>query len=404
MVAGSNPAVPTKACMERKYQIILYGATGFTGKLCAEYFKNNYPNLKWAIAGRDPIKLQNLKSELGLDCDSFIASADDEEAINNFVALTKVVLSTAGPFARYSDEVVRSCVKNKTHYTDITGENHWVKDLIDEHHVKAAEDGTRIIPSCGYDSIPSDMGVFYAVRQMRKAIKKITVYHSGQGGVSGGTTETMFTIGPLPKEKRDPFLLNPPNSISKLQRKNSNDGFEIKKIDHTDSYSGIGLMSFANTRVVRRSSALYAADQKSYGSNFIFRELGSYSTKRSARIASVGLIIAFLIISTPLRHIVRRFFPKPGEGPDEATRENGWFKGLFKVEAEDEEIKYFQIYGKGDPGYKATAQMVCESAVTLAISDELHAGGVLTSAYGLGNPLLERLVKSGIKFEEVIYN
>ena len=163
-------------------------------------------------------------------------------------------------------------------------------------------------------------------------------------------------------------------------------------------------MSFANTRVVRRSSALYEADQRSYGSNFIFKELGSYSSKRSARLVSFGLIVAFLIISTPLRHIVRRFLPKPGEGPDKKTRENGWFKGFFKVEAEDGEIKYFQIYGEGDPGYKATAQMVCESAMTLAISEELDLGGVLTSAYGLGNPLLERLINSGIKFEEVIYN
>ena len=214
--------------MERKYQIILYGATGFTGRLCAQYFKNNYPNLKWAIAGRDPKKLENLKFELGLNCDSFVASANDKEAINNFVSLTKVVLSTAGPFARYSDEVVRSCVKNKTHYTDITGENHWVKDLIDEHHIKASEDGTRIIPSCGYDSIPSDMGALCS-KPNEKAIKKITVYHSGQGGVSGGTTETSY-YGPLPKEKEILFLLNPPDSVTEHQRKNSNDGFEIKKL------------------------------------------------------------------------------------------------------------------------------------------------------------------------------
>ena len=390
--------------MYREYQIILYGATGFTGRLCAEYFKDNYSEIKWAIAGRNQQKLEDLKSSLNLNCDIFIADGEDKNSIDHFVSKTKVVLSTAGPFARYSNLVVKSCVENKTHYTDITGENHWVKDLIDEHHEKASENGIRIIPSCGYDSIPSDMGVFYSVQQMTKPIKKITVFHSGQGGVSGGTTETMFTIGPLPKEKRDPFLLNPENSITEKQRKLSKDGFEIKQIENTDSYSGIGLMSFANTRVVRRSSALYDADQRSYGSDFIFKELGSYPSKRSARLASFGLIFAFLVISTPLRHIVRRFLPKPGEGPDKETRENGWFKGLFKVEAEDGEIKYFQIYGDGDPGYKATAQMVCESAMTLAISDELVEGGVLTSAYGLGNPLLERLINSGIKFEEVIYN
>ena len=390
--------------MNREYQIILYGATGFTGRLCAEYLKNNYPEIKWAIAGRDRQKLEALKNSLGLKCETFLASGEDKESIDKFVSKTKVVLSTAGPFARYSNLVVKSCVENRTHYTDITGENHWVKDLIDEYHEKASEEGTRIIPSCGYDSIPSDMGVFYSVQQMGKPVKKITVYHSGQGGVSGGTTETMFTIGPLPKEKRDPFLLNPQNSVSESQRNLSKDGFEIQKIENTDSYSGIGLMSFANTRVVRRSSALYDADQNSYGSDFIFKELGSYPSKKSARIASLGLILAFLVISTPLRHLIRRFLPKPGDGPDKETRENGWFKGLFKVEAEDGEIKYFQIYGDGDPGYKATAQMVCESAITLAISDELVVGGVLTSAYGLGNPLLDRLINSGIKFEEVIYN
>ena len=390
--------------MNREYQIILYGATGFTGRLCAEYLKNNYPEIKWAIAGRDRQKLEALKNSLDLKCEIFLASGEDKESIDKFVSKTKVVLSTAGPFARYSNLVVKSCVENRTHYTDITGENHWVKDLIDEYHEKASEEGTRIIPSCGYDSIPSDMGVFYSVHQMGKPVKKITVYHSGQGGVSGGTTETMFTIGPLPKEKRDPFLLNPQNSVSESQRNLSKDGFEIQKIENTDSYSGIGLMSFANTRVVRRSSALYDADQNSYGSDFIFKELGSYPSKKSARIASLGLILAFLVISTPLRHLIRRFLPKPGDGPDKETRENGWFKGLFKVEAEDGEIKFFQIYGDGDPGYKATAQMVCESAMTLAISDELVAGGVLTSAYGLGNPLLDRLINSGIKFEEVTYN
>jgi len=390
--------------MNREYQIILYGATGFTGRLCAEYLKNNYPEIKWAIAGRDRQKLEALKNSLDLKCEIFLASGEDKESIDKFVSKTKVVLSTAGPFARYSNLVVKSCIENRTHYTDITGENHWVKDLIDEYHEKASEEGTRIIPSCGYDSIPSDMGVFYSVHQMGKPVKKITVYHSGQGGVSGGTTETMFTIGPLPKEKRDPFLLNPQNSVSESQRNLSKDGFEIQKIENTDSYSGIGLMSFANTRVVRRSSALYDADQNSYGSDFIFKELGSYPSKKAARIASLGLILAFLVISTPLRHLIRRFLPKPGDGPDKETRENGWFKGLFKVEAEDGEIKYFQIYGDGDPGYKATAQMVCESAITLAISDELVVGGVLTSAYGLGNPLLDRLINSGIKFEEVIYN
>ena len=117
--------------MDRVYQIILYGATGFTGKLCAEYLRDNYPEIKWAIAGRDSQKLNDLKNTLNLNCDIYVASGDDKESIDNFVSKTRVVLSTAGPFARYSNLIVKSCVENKTHYTDITGENHWVKDLID---------------------------------------------------------------------------------------------------------------------------------------------------------------------------------------------------------------------------------------------------------------------------------
>ena len=243
--------------MERKYQIVLYGATGFTGRLCAQYFQNNYPDLNWAIAGRNQNKLDDLKKELDLKCDIFIADSDDYEAITNFANQTKVVLSAAGPFARYSTKVVEACVESKTHYTDITGENHWVKGLIDKYHDKAALDGTRIVPSCGYDSIPSDLGVYFSVTRSNKPVKHITVYHSAKGGASGGTTETMFTMGPLPKEMRDPFLLNPPGTVSEIQRDRSSDGFSVKPIPGTDAYSGMGLMAFANTRVVRRSAALF---------------------------------------------------------------------------------------------------------------------------------------------------
>ena len=123
--------------MDREYQIILYGATGFTGKLCAEYLRDNYPEIKWAIAGRNNQKLNDLKNSLNLNCDIYVAPGDDKESIDNFVSKTRVVLSTAGPFVRYSNLLVKSCVENKTHYTDITGENHWVKDLINEHHEKA---------------------------------------------------------------------------------------------------------------------------------------------------------------------------------------------------------------------------------------------------------------------------
>ena len=389
--------------MNKNYQIILYGATGFTGKLCAEYFKKNYPDLNWAIAGRNKNKLEALKSELNLDCDIFVADSDDYEAIKNFVKQTKVVLSAAGPFARYSTKVVEACVECKTHYTDITGENHWVKGLIDRFHEKAALDGTRIVPSCGYDSIPSDLGVYFSVTRSNQPVTHVTVYHSAKGGASGGTTETMFTMGPLPKEMRDPFLLNPQDSVSETQKRKSLDNFSVKPIPGTDAFSGMGLMAFANTRVVRRSSALFDLNQKSYGPDFTFKELGSYPSKAAARITSLVLMSAFLVIATPLRYLVRPLLPKPGDGPDKEARDNGWFRGLFIAELEDGGEKRFEIYGSGDPGYKSTSKMVCEAALTLAFSDDLpfgnEFGGVLTSAVGLGDPLISRLMKAGITFK-----
>ena len=163
-------------------------------------------------------------------------------------------------------------------------------------------------------------------------------------------------------------------------------------------------MAFANTRVVRRSAALFDLNQKSYGKDFTFKELGSYPSKAAARITSFVLISAFLVIATPLRRLVRPFLPKPGDGPDKETRDNGWFRGLFVAKLQDGEEKRFEIYGSGDPGYKSTSKMVCESALTLAFSDDLpfgdEFGGVLTSAVGLGNPLISRLMKAGITFKE----
>ena len=146
--------------MDKKYEIILYGSTGFTGQLCAKYFKENYPDLNWAIAGRNKDKLEEIKEKFALKTDILVADGDNLEALRVLAGQTKVVLSTAGPFARYSDLLVQACVEQGTHYTDITGENHWVRTLIDKHHDNASLKGVRIVPSCGYDSIPSDIGAY----------------------------------------------------------------------------------------------------------------------------------------------------------------------------------------------------------------------------------------------------
>ena len=389
--------------MDRKYEIIVYGATGFTGQICCKYLRDNYKDLVWAMAGRNEEKLAQVKSDFNLECDVVIADGGDLESLRSLASQTKVVLSTAGPFARYGSLLVQACVENGTHYTDITGENHWVRGLIDKHHEEAASKGTRIIPSCGYDSIPSDIGAYFTVSQFNKPVSRVDVYQEALGGASGGTTETMFTMDGLNKDMRDPFVLNPEETVSAEQREKSKDGFSIKQVEGIDGWTGMGLMAVANTRVVRRSAALMEQNQKPYGNNFTFGEHGLFSTKRMARLASYGLLMAFLVISTPIKHLVRPLLPKPGEGPSQEQQDNGWFRSTFVAESEDGERKICTMYGSGDPGYKSTAKLVCESALALARSDDLPGGneygGVLTSAVGLGEVLIDRLKNAEIEFK-----
>ena len=389
--------------MDRKYEIIVYGATGFTGQICCKYLRDNYKDLVWAMAGRNEEKLAQVKSDFNLECDVVVADGGDLESLRSLASQTKVVLSTAGPFARYGSLLVQACVENGTHYTDITGENHWVKGLIDKHHEEAASKGTRIIPSCGYDSIPSDIGAYFTVSQFDKPVSRVDVYQEALGGASGGTTETMFTMDGLNKDMRDPFVLNPEETVSAEQRENSKDGFSVKQVEGIDGWTGMGLMAVANTRVVRRSAALMEQNQKPYGNNFTFGEHGLFSTKRMARLASYGRWMAFLVISTPIKHLVRPFLPKPGEGPSQEQQDNGWFRSTFVAESEDGERKICTMYGSGDPGYKSTAKLVCESALALARSDDLPGGneygGVLTSAVGLGEVLIDRLKNAEIEFK-----
>jgi short subunit dehydrogenase-like uncharacterized protein len=391
--------------MDKKYEIIVYGATGFTGQICCKYLRDNYTDLVWAMAGRNGDKLEEIKSNLNLDCDVVVADGADIEALRLLASQTKVVLSTAGPFARYGSLLVQACVESGTHYTDITGENHWVRGLIDKHHSEAASKGVRIIPSCGYDSIPSDLGTFFTISQFNKPVSRVDVYHEAQGGASGGTTETIFTMDGLSKEMRDPFVLNPQETVSEEQRQKSKDGFVVEQVDGINGWSGIGMMAVANTRVVRRSAALMEQNQKSYGNNFTFGEHGLFSTKRMARLASYGSILAFLVIGTPLKYLVRPFLLKPGQGPSQETQDKGWFRATFVAHTEDNERKICSMYGSGDPGYKSTAKMVCESAIALARSNDLPGGseygGVLTSAVGLGDVLIERLKNAEIEFKVI---
>ena len=392
--------------MSKDLDIVVYGATGFTGKLCVKYLTEKAKDLNWAIAGRDKTKLSQVAIRYYPKIERLVADGDDEEALDLITKRTKVIISTAGPFHRYGSKLVASCIKNSTHYVDITGETFWIKEMIDKHHSEAVTNGVRIIPSCGYDSLPSDLGVFFAAKMLQKPIKWVESFHTGQGGASGGTIETGFSMGDLNlgKQMQDPFLLNPEDSVTPEQRSLSSDKVKIKKNNLINAWTGRFIMATMNTRVVRRSAALLEARQEAYGVDFTYQERAFYQKYLNAFLVSFGTIFSMIIIATPLRKFVRRFLPKPGEGPSEETMRKGFFDCLYTVEAEDGSISIFRMHGKGDPGYRVTSKFVCESALTLiCCADDLPGGkdygGLLTPASGLGQPLIERLSKAGIFFE-----
>jgi len=392
--------------MDKDIDIIIYGATGFTGQLCVKYFQSLETTAKWAIAGRNQEKLRKVAEENLAEVEILIADSHDEVALDNLTLRAKVILSTAGPFHRYGSKLVASCVKNNTHYVDITGENFWVKGLIENHHEEAARKGIRIIPSCGFDSIPSDLGTFFAAKALSQPIKRIESFHSYQGGASGGTLETMFSMGELDlgDDLTDPFLLNPEDSYSNKQKQLSSDRIGIAKKPEINAWSGPFIMATANTRVVRRTEALLALRQESYGTDFTYQEHAFHKSWFSAVKSLLLTGLSVLVLLSPLKRLVKPFLPKPGEGPSESVQENGWFDCKYIVETEEGIKKVFNMSGKGDPGYKVTSKLVSECALCLIENqDELPGGkeygGILTSASGLGDPLIARLKNAGILFQ-----
>ena len=392
--------------MEKDIDIIIYGATGFTGKLCVKYFQSLNTTVTWAMAGRNLIKLQKVADDHQAKVEILLADSDDESALDNLTSRARVILSTTGPFHRYGSKLVASCIKNRAHYVDITGENFWVKGLIEKHHAEASAKGIRIIPSCGFDSIQSDLGAFFSAKAIGKPIKRIESFHSYEGGASGGTLETMFSMGELDlgDDLTNPFLLNPEDSYSNEQMQLSSDRVGIAKKSEINAWSGPFIMATANTRVVRRTEALLALRQESYGPDFTYQEHAFHKSWWSAAKSLVLTGLSVLILLSPLKRLVKPFLPKPGEGPSETVQENGWFDCKFIVEANDGTKSVFNMNGKGDPGYKVTSKLVSECALCLIEDQDTlpgggEYGGILTSASGLGESLIARLKRVGINFE-----
>jgi short subunit dehydrogenase-like uncharacterized protein len=398
----------------REYDVVLYGASGFTGKQTVQYFARQAPaTLRWAMAGRNRAKLEDVKARLGVRADVLVADSQDQGAVDAIVSRTRVMLTTAGPFAMYGNSIVDACVRFRTHYTDITGETTWVRELIGRHHAQAAADGTRIVPFCGFDSIPSDLGAYLIVRRMRQTMgvpcREVKAYFQVRGGLNGGTMATVFNLAESggTAAVRDPFLLDPDGSYSKSEIERNQDPRAPLYDNDLGAWVGPFFMGPINTRVVRRSRALFDQWQQPYGAEFRYQEYMKFDgplgwIEAAGMTAGSGLFEASL--RSPLRGIMKSLLPRPGEGPSERTMDGGWFRCELLGVADDGRRLRGMIRDQGDPGNRATVKFLCESALGLALDEGglpggRARGGILTPATGLGDVLARRLRDAGMTIE-----
>jgi short subunit dehydrogenase-like uncharacterized protein len=402
----------------RPYDVVLYGATGFTGRQTAAYFAAHAPDgLRWAIGGRDRARLEAVRvslGERGAPVGLFVAHGADQAAIDVMTGSARVVLSTAGPFVTHGSGVVDACVRLRTDYVDISGETAWVRQLIDRHHEVAARDGTRIVPFCGFDSVPADLGTLVVVRELQRRFAtpchEARTYFRFKGGVNGGTVNTaiQWEVSGVIARMRDPFLLNPPGSWSAGVADRSRDVRGVRFDAGVDSWVGPSLVALTDTRVVRRSAALFAQWGESYGEEFAYQEYSKFD-RPLARAKALTMSAVLGAMNGALarrwsRRLLRPLLPAPGDGPSERSMDQGWFRSDHLATGNDGAQVRASIFHQGDPSNRATVRFVCEGALCLALErDELSGGrergGILTPATALGEVLVRRLRQSGVEID-----
>jgi short subunit dehydrogenase-like uncharacterized protein len=309
-------------------------------------------------------------------------------------------------------------VRYKTHYVDITGETPWAKNLIDCYHEQAAADGTRIIPFCGFDSVPSDLGVYLVVRHLQKtlgaACKDMKAYFQARGGLNGGTLASVINLHESGQwfRMQDPFILNPPEASTDENNDISHKHERMRYDADIGAWIGPFFMGPVNTRVVRRSAALYDLWHKGYGRRFTYQEYLRYD-KPFARAKAYGYTAALAVASEAIkrpatRRLLTPLLPKPGSGPSQRSMDEGWFSCEIRAVAENGRKARGLVHDRGDPANRVTAKCVCESALSLALNEDalpggLRRGGILTPATGLGGVLADRLHEAGMVIEVAVH-
>ena len=404
-----------------RLDVILFGATSFVGQILCEYLFERHGAegpVKWAMAGRSQSKLDSVKASLGdgaSDIETIVADAGDGPALRDLCTQARVVISTVGPYALYGSPLVEACVETGTDYVDLTGEVQWIYRMIREHEVGARESGARIVHCCGFDSIPSDLGVLFhqktalerfgeRARQIRMQVARI------KGGASGGTIASLLNIAREMASDRSlrKILANPYSLVVDGKARARQPNIKSPQRDpETGAWLGPFVMAAINTRIVHRSNAL---SDYAYGVDFLYDEsmrMGRGLSGGLAATAFTGGLGAFMLGAAlpPTRWLMESFMlPKPGEGPSPEEQRKGMFDLRFHGTTAGGQRLTTRVTGDRDPGYGSTAKMLGEAGVCLAhdIDRSDVPGGFWTPATALGDALVARLEQhAGLTFEVV---
>jgi short subunit dehydrogenase-like uncharacterized protein len=400
----------------RTYDVIVYGATGFTGRLVAEHMLATYGvgnETRWAIAGRSRARLEAVRREIGAPetLPLVIADASDPASLLAMAKSTKSVITTVGPYQLYGEGLVAACAEAGTDYVDLCGEPAWMAEMIGKYDAKAKASGARIVFSCGFDSIPFDLGVVYLQRQAKERLGSTMPrvrcrVRKMKGGFSGGTVASLMAT--LEASKRNPAILktlgNPFALTPGFTGPRQPEGDKAVYDDKANAWAAPFVMASINTKNVHRSNFLRG---QPYGADFIYDEMvltgDGRKGEQRAKTAAFGTSATNVLLGfAPTRALIRQFaLPKPGQGPSKEQRETGRYDVLFVGELKDGRVLRASVKGDKDPGYASTSKMISESAMCLIrdVGRDVTPGGVWTPGAALGEKLIARLeANAGLRF------
>ena len=384
-----------------KFDIVVYGATGFTGQLVVEYIASRYAgrtDLKWAMAGRSLDKLASVRDAIGAPADTALIAADagDPVSLKAMIDQTRSVLTTVGPYQLYGSELVAACAASGTDYLDLCGEPIWMRQMIDAHQAAAQASGARIVFSCGFDSVPFELGTFFVQEEAKRVFGGPTLRVKGRvrdmrGTLSGGTAASgRATFEAVAKDLslvtilNDPFALTPGFAGPK-QPKGNRAIYE----EDMQSWAAPFMMALINTRNVHRANMLMGFP---YGREFIYDEMVLTGPGEKGEANAKKVMAANSEKTGPGA-------PKPGEGPSKEERERGLFDLLYVAVAPDGRQVRASVKGDRDPGYGSTSKMISECAICLLRDTPEVPGGFWTPGAAMGHKLIKRLAdNAGLTF------